>query len=254
MIELSDVSVAFPGVKALRKVSLTVRPCEHLALIGPSGAGKSTLISVLNGRLGVASGTVRVLGSDLESLRSRDLRALRRRIGTVHQSFDLIDPLRVIHNVNAGHLGRWSTARALASLIRPAQREVAIDALNRLGVGDLIDARTDELSGGQRQRVAIARVLVQAPDLILADEPVSSLDPEIGRAALTTLIEDAKQGSRTVVVSLHDIAAARDMFPRLVGVRDGRIVFDRPKSDVSAEDIADLYQVEERGSTEPQTS
>ena len=244
VIALSGVGVAYHGVEALRDVSLRIDAGERVALIGPSGAGKSTLLGLITGRIAPTTGAVEVFGRSLDSLSARELRAIRRRIGTIHQAYDLVEPLRVIHNVNAGRLGRWSTPRALLSLLRPVGRDDVVAALDILGIPELADARTSELSGGQRQRVAIARVLVHAPEIVLADEPISSLDPERGHAALERLIEDAERGGRTLVASLHDVGAALGRFPRLVGIRDGRVVFDRARDAIGPEEIEALYRVE----------
>src|SRR5262249_30715546 len=161
---------------ALDDVSLAIRQGEHVAIIGPSGAGKSTLIGMLNGTEVPTSGDVIAFGQRLNRLCSSARREVQRRIGTIHQGFYLVDHLRVIHNVNAGHLGRWSAWRAMASLIYPRDRAAARQALARVGIADKLDAVTGRLSGGEQQRVALARVLVQDPDAVLADEPISHLD------------------------------------------------------------------------------
>src|SRR5690606_24165235 len=156
------------------------------------------------------------------ALHGRAGRALRRRIGTVHQGLALTDSLRVVHNVNAGLLGRWSTARALRSLVAPVDRERVRAVLDRVGIADKIDVPTGDLSGGERQRVAIARLLAQDPDLVLADEPAASLDPELGRLAVSLLSEVAATAERALVISLHDPDLALAHCTRVVGLRGGR--------------------------------
>ena len=164
---------------ALDGIDLHVRRGERVALIGPSGAGKTTLFRLLNGTLRPTSGRLWINGEDIETLHGKRLRQARRLIGTIYQQHNLVPRLRVIHNVLAGQLGRWSTFWSLSSLAKPHDIEVARKALSLVGIPDKIFERTDELSGGQQQRVAIARVLVQNPEVILADEPVSSVDPTL---------------------------------------------------------------------------
>jgi phosphonate transport system ATP-binding protein len=217
---------------ALADVDLTVRAGERVALVGPSGAGKSTLLALCTGVVRPTRGDVEVLGEPLAGIREGELAALRRRIGTVHQRLELVQRLRVVHNVNAGHLGRWSTWHALSSLVRPRDVDVARSALARVGIADKLSARTDRLSGGEQQRVALARVLVQDPDLVLADEPVSSLDPARADDVMRLLCETVATPARTLVVSLHDFELAVRRCDRVVGLRAGRVEFDLPAVEV----------------------
>ncbi|NGO73800.1 ATP-binding cassette domain-containing protein, partial [Streptomyces boncukensis] len=163
--------------EALRGLDLTVGAGERVAVLGASGAGKSTLLALLNGALEPTAGSVEVLGEQPALLPPARRRLLQRRIGSVSQDLALIERVRVVHNVNAGRLGHWSTARALASLVWPRSLGAVRDALDRVGLGWALHERTERLSGGERQRVAVARLLVQAPELVVADEPVASLDP-----------------------------------------------------------------------------
>ncbi|MGH3467745.1 MAG: phosphonate ABC transporter ATP-binding protein, partial [Thermocrispum sp.] len=178
---LHQVGVRYGMTEALIDVGLGVRAGEQVAVIGPSGAGKSTLIGLLNGTARASAGRVSLLGRDTGTLSRRELRVIQRRIGTIHQRFDLVEQLRAVHNVNAGRLGTWPWWKAAASLIWPRDVDAAREALERVGIGDKLHSRTQDLSGGEQQRVAIARVLAQRPELILADEPVASLDPARGR-------------------------------------------------------------------------
>src|SRR5215211_4276933 len=166
-LALSMVSVRYGAVLALAGVEFTVARGERVALIGPSGAGKSTVIRLLNGTQAATAGTVRVLDVELSTSSRRAIRAVQRQVGTVHQRFNLVDQLRVVHNVNAGRLGSWSLPRALLSLVVPQQIEQVRAALERVGIGHKLHDRTGDLSGGELQRVAIARVLVQQPAVIL---------------------------------------------------------------------------------------
>ncbi len=239
VISMSAVGRRFGHHPALADVDLVVGPGERVALLGASGAGKSTLISLLSGSIPTTEGRLEVFGQELVRLPPRGLRALQCRIGTVSQRLDLIEQVRVLHNVNAGRLGAWSLRRALASLVWPRPDHTVRSALQRVGMEWALHERTERLSGGERQRVAIARLLVQAPDLILADEPVSSLDP--ARAAETLELLRAPAEGATLVVSLHQPELARDHCTRAVGLRDGRVVFDVPIAELADELLADLY-------------
>ena len=178
MYVLQGVSKIYPnGCEALQAIDLHLAAGERVAVIGPSGAGKTTLFRMLNCTLRPSSGTLTIGGVDSTRLYGKRLRHLRCRIGTIYQQHNLVPRLRVMHNVLAGHLGHWSTLRALISLLRPLELGTAMTALQQVGLAEKIFQRTDHLSGGEQQRVAIARTLVQDPEVILADEPVASLDP-----------------------------------------------------------------------------
>jgi phosphonate transport system ATP-binding protein len=227
------------GVVALRDLTLTVHPGERVAVLGPSGAGKSTLLALANGLVMPTSGDVQVLGVQPATLSARQLRRLRSRIGSVHQHLDLVGPLRVVHNVNAGRLSEWSLPRAAWSLAWPQGVPQVVAALEQVGLADRVFDRTDELSGGQQQRVALARVLLQDPELVLADEPVSSLDPTLAVRVLELLTTVV--GSRTLLASLHNPALAVKFFNRLVGLREGQVVFDVASDAVPSGALDALY-------------
>ncbi|MCP3821700.1 ATP-binding cassette domain-containing protein [Streptomyces sp. A3M-1-3] len=239
VLRLCGVGHSYGSHEALRDLDLTVHAGERVAVLGTSGAGKSTLLALLNGSLTPTTGTVEVFGENPALLSASRLRLLQQRIGTVSQHFALIEQVRVLHNVNAGRLGQWSTPRALASLVWPRSLDVVRDALARVDLSWALHERTERLSGGERQRVAIARLLVQEPELVVADEPVSSLDPV--RAARTLGLLGTSSHVRTLVVSLHQPSLAREHCARVVGLRDGRIVLDDPVADVSDAALHDLY-------------
>lgn len=242
MYEFSGIRKVFAGGEvALDGVSLTVGRAAHVAFIGPSGSGKTTLFRILNLTLRPTEGTLVLDGQDVTTLSDAELRRARTRIGTIYQQQNLVGRLRVVHNVLAGNLGRWSTAAALASLVRPRGVDQAARALTEVGIPEKLWARTDELSGGQQQRVAVARVLVQNPDIILADEPVSSVDPSLAVTIVSLLRELSHESRKTLLMNLHSVELALNHFPRIVGIRDGRVLFDLAPDRVGVELLAELY-------------
>ena len=243
IFELKNVSKRFDHFQALTGINLKIQAGECVALVGSSGAGKSTLISLLNGTLLPTSGEVWVLNRNLSQVRPKVLRQVQRQIGTVYQQFHLVNNLRVIHNVNAGRLGHWSFFKAALSLLWPLEVEKAAKALAQVGISEKLYERTDQLSGGQQQRVAIARVLVQNPTAILADEPISSLDPERSREVMDLLRQLSQETGQTLVTSLHAIEFARSHCDRVIGLRQGRIVFDTPAQALSDKMIKALYDL-----------
>ncbi|MCY7282444.1 MAG: phosphonate ABC transporter ATP-binding protein [Cyanobacteria bacterium CAN_BIN43] len=242
VFELKQVSHQFGDFQALKGVNLQVFSGDRVALIGSSGAGKSTLIRLLNGTIRPTQGEVCALGRNLNQLKPARLRQVQRQIGTVYQQFHLVDNLRVIHNVNAGNLGRWSFFKALLSLLVPLEVEAAIQALTQVGIPEKVYALTRDLSGGQQQRVALARVLVQNPVAILADEPIASLDPTLSREVMDLLRALCQQAGRTLIVSLHDVGFAQSHCDRIVGLQQGAIAFDCLSQEVSSDMLTDLYR------------
>jgi len=226
---------------ALDGIDLQIERGERVALIGPSGAGKTTLFRVLNCTLRPTSGRLLINGEDVETLHGKRLRQTRRRSGTVYQQHNLVPRLRVIHNVLAGKLGQWSTVRSLLSLAKPSDIDLAHTALSQVGIADKIFERTDELSGGQQQRVAIARVLVQNPEVILADEPVSSVDPTLASSIVKLLIDISHDTHKTLLMSLHSVDLALAYFPRVIGIKSGAAVFDLSPDKISDAMLEDLY-------------
>lgn len=241
---VSDVTVDYGSTVALKSVNLDVEPGESVGLVGLSGAGKTTLLRLLNGVVRPARGQVQVDDRVLGGLPSRELREVRANIGFVHQDFALIPNVRVIHNVLSGRLGRQSFLGGLRSLLRP-RREQILEVhriLDRVGIPEKLYQRTDRLSGGQRQRVAIARALYQEPQVLLADEPVSSVDPARAREAIKLLCSISRERGLTLCVSLHNLDLAREFFPRLIGLKNGRIVFDRAADSLGEEEFQGLYR------------
>lgn len=241
---LRNVSKVFGSLPVLTDISLRIGHGEHVALVGPSGAGKSTLIGLLNGSLYPTHGEVSVLGHNLTALSRSARRQIQRQIGTIHQQFHLVNNLRVIHNVNAGHLGRWSFTKALISMFWPLEVETAQRALEQVGIPEKLYEITAHLSGGQQQRVALARALVQDPKVILADEPIASLDPERGRELMDLLRHLSRKMQKTLVTSIHSVEFARSHFERVIGLRDGRIAFDCRPDSLTQAMIEALYRIE----------
>jgi phosphonate transport system ATP-binding protein len=229
-------------VDALDGVSLEVMPGERLVVLGPSGAGKTTLFGILNTTLRPSGGLVRFEGQDVAVLPPRALRAVRRRIGTVFQQPRLIPSLTVRENALLGRVGHWSTADALGAWVRPRREDMdrVEAALGAVGLLSRAGARGDELSGGEQQRLAIARVLVQEPSAVLADEPLSSLDPALRESMSELLLGVAARG-RTLVAVMHDVDFALRHFPRVVGLSAGRITFDLATERVTPELLEQLY-------------
>ena len=242
-LEFDTVDFDYGQTCVVRTVSLAVAGGEVVALVGPSGAGKSTLLALADGTLTPKAGRVTTLGQPLAELSERARRIVRADIGVVPQTVSLPGSLRVLHNVNAGRLGRWTVAQSIRSLIAPIGRGAVLDALAQFGIEGLIDARTDTLSGGQQQRVALARLVVQRPRLVLADEPVSAVDPAWSDEVLSQLrgMADAGVG---VLISVHDPDLARTHCSRMVGLRDGSVVFDRRVGEIDQPELDALYRID----------
>ena len=234
------------GQRALSGIRLALAKGERAAVIGPSGAGKTTLLRILGASLRPGEGRVGILDTDPWQLGATALRRLRARIGVVHQAPPIPPRLRVVTAVLAGRLGRWSAAQALASLAWPRDAAGAGDALARLDLADRLFDRCDRLSGGPLQRVGIARVLYQGAELVLADEPVSALDPTLADTAVGVLVGENEDRGATLVASLHAVDLALKWFPRLIGMRAGEIAFDLPTGAVTAAMLRDLYATEGR--------
>jgi len=233
------------GSHALRGVDLNIEAGERVAIIGPSGAGKSSLLNLLGTATPPSSGRLEVLGQQPWQLSGRQRQKLRARIGLIHQAPPLPPRQRVVTAVLAGKLGQWGLGKSLLNLLYPLDVPGARGQLAKLDLADKLFAQCQQLSGGQLQRVGIARVLYQAPELLLADEPVSAMDPVLADHTLSVLCRHAGEHGVTLVASLHTVELALAHFPRVIGLREGRIVFDRPAAEVDRSLLDALYANEQ---------
>ena len=249
-LKLAQLGLVHPnGHRALNHVSLKLAAGERVAVIGPSGAGKTSLLRLAAAGLRPSEGRIEALGANPWQLSAGALKRLRARIGLIHQAPPIPLRLRVVTAVLAGRLGAWSLRRGLVSLVYPADIVGAREALARLDLSDRLFERCDRLSGGQLQRVGIARVLYQQPELLLADEPVSALDPALADLALSQLVAQSETTGATLVASLHAVDLALKWFPRIVGMRAGEVVFDLATASVTPQMLHELYATE--GTTLP---
>ncbi|ONH33111.1 phosphonate ABC transporter ATP-binding protein [Pseudofrankia asymbiotica] len=242
IISVSGVTKDFgSSTRALHDVDLTVEPGEVVVLLGLSGSGKSTLLRHLNGLEFPTRGTVEVLGQNVPKLRTKALRALRGRVGMIFQQFELVPSLTVLENVLTGALSRLSGPRIGLWSYPKSLRLTALTHLDRVGLLEKAYQRADQLSGGQQQRVAIARALMQSPEILLADEPVASLDPESSEQVMRLIREIAADDGLTVVCSLHQVDLALDWGDRIVGLRQGGVVLDTTTDGLSKSQVMEIY-------------
>lgn len=241
LIVAHDITKYYGSFQALDSVAFTVEAGERVAVAGPSGSGKTSLLNSLAGIIHPDQGQVIVDGNDLAKSKSR--KETCRLVGIIHQQYDLVPQLRVIHNVLAGNLGRWGLFTSLISLVWPRDRRRAHDVLRQLGIADKIDDQTSKLSGGEQQRVAIARMMIQSPQLVLADEPVASLDPARAEEGLRLITELTTDSNKTLVITLHSPHLIRAYCSRVIGLREGKLIFDLPTSEVYDHHFDQLYDI-----------
>jgi phosphonate transport system ATP-binding protein len=243
VVEITDLGKTYPGTAdpALTGVSLTVDRGEIVVLLGLSGSGKSTLLRHIDGLELPSSGRVVALGEDVPALRGKALRALRGRIGFIFQQFEIVGPLTVLENVLTGSLSTLRGPRVGIWTYPSALRLKALTHLDRVGMLERAYQRADTLSGGQQQRVAIARALMQDPEILLADEPVASLDPESSGQVMSLIREIAAEQGLTVVCSLHQVDLALGWGDRIIGLRAGKVVLDTPTEGLSREQVMEIY-------------
>jgi phosphonate transport system ATP-binding protein len=242
MIKSKNLTKSYAdGTKGLDNLTLNVDQGEFVAIIGRSGAGKSTFLRQINGTILPTSGELNVLGCDVRSATSGDLKKLRRRIGFIFQQFNLVKSLTVMENVLTGRLGYHSSLAGTLGLFSAEDKNLARHYLKEVGLDGRFSSRADQLSGGQQQRVAIARALVQDPQIILADEPMASLDPKLSEVVLELLKGFNKAKKISVIVNIHVLELAKKYADRIVGLKAGRLVFDGPPSRLTEEKLRDIY-------------
>lgn len=229
------------GTVALRDVSFEVPDREFLAVIGLSGSGKSTLLRCINRLIDPTEGRILWNGEDITAASQEDMRRIRRRIGMVFQHFNLVHRSKVITNVLAGRLGYTSPALALANRFSKADRELAMRQLHRVGLESKANNRAGELSGGQQQRVGIARALMQQPEMILADEPVASLDPVLAHSIMQYLEDINREDGVTVLCSLHFLDLVHRYGQRVIALNEGQLVFEGLPNEIDDQMFKDIY-------------
>jgi phosphonate transport system ATP-binding protein len=249
MLEIDGLTRRFGARTAVDAVSLAVPAGQMVGVIGRSGAGKSTLLRMLNRLTDPTEGSIRFDGQDVTALRGRPLRDWRMRCAMIFQQFNLVQRLDVLTNVLVGRLNRRPAVTSLLRMFTAEERALALATLDRFDLAETALQRADTLSGGQQQRVAIARALLQEPSIILADEPIASLDPRNARIVMDSL-RAVNAGGITVLVNLHDLTTARDYCDRIVALNAGRLVFDGPPEELTAARIRDVYGVSEAEFTE----
>jgi phosphonate transport system ATP-binding protein len=253
MLELENLTRRFGERVAVAGATLAIPAGQMVGIIGRSGAGKSTLLRMVNRLLEPSEGRVLFEGRDITRLRGRALHAWRASAAMIFQQFNLVLRLDVLTNVLAGRLNRIPTARALFRLFTARERALAIRALDRLGIADLALNRADALSGGQQQRVAIARALMQEPRLLLADEPIASLDPMNAKLVMDALRDINRRDRITVLCNLHTLDTARAYCDRIVGMAQGRVVFDGLPETLDEAAVRAIYGAEGHGQTVDET-
>ncbi|MCH8477339.1 MAG: phosphonate ABC transporter ATP-binding protein [Wenzhouxiangella sp.] len=241
-IRFSSANIVYPnGAVGMRDLDLEIKPGEFVVVVGSSGAGKSTLLRAVNGLNRLSSGKVEIDGVQVPQRDGRELRRLRKRVGMIFQDFRLVRRLSVMSNVLIGRLAHVPGWRAMLNLWPAHDRAIAIKALERVGIPDKAWVRASDLSGGQQQRVGIARALAQEPAIILADEPVASLDPVTTHQIMKDLVRINRELGITTLVNLHFLDLARQYGQRIIGLRFGELVYDGSAATVTDDDFREIY-------------
>ncbi len=229
------------GKPILKGIDLTIEGRGITAIIGPSGTGKSTLVRCINRLVNPTGGEINFQGQDMTKLGGQALRHARRKIGMVHQEYNLVERLSVMENVLSGRLGYMPAWKAWLRKFSPEDIRTAFELLDAVGLGEFATRRADQLSGGQRQRVGIARALMQDPDLILADEPTSSLDPKTSVEVMEIMVKLAGDRAIPIIINIHNVELAKRFANRVIGMARGEVVFDGPPGDLRDHHLADIY-------------
>lgn len=245
LVKFEHVSKCYSnGVRALRSIDLTIKSGEFISVIGPSGAGKSTFLRSINCLNRISEGKIFLEGEEITKKRGKQLRLARRSVGMIFQNYNLVYRLSVLQNVLHGRLGYKQGIRGLFGNYTEEEKLEAIDLIEELGLKDYIYARASELSGGQKQRVGIARAIMQNPKLLLCDEPIASLDPSSAKVTMELLQEMTSKRNITCIANLHQVDIAKKYSTRIIGLKDGDIVFDGAPEELTANRIAQIYGTE----------
>lgn len=243
MIEFNRVGKTYPnGFVALKDINLNIQQGEFVAIIGLSGAGKSTLLRTINRMHDITEGSLTVDGTEVMGLKGKELRRFRRNIGMIFQSFNLVTRTRVINNVLMSKVPELPFLKALFGIYPKEDKIKALEALDQVGILDKAFVRADQLSGGQQQRVALARTLAQNPRIILADEPVASLDPVTAKVVMEDFLKFNKEMNITILLNIHHVDLALQYASRVIGIRAGRVVYDGPADQVTQEILDGIYE------------
>ena len=246
MLEIKQLVKKYhTGDLAINGVDLKVEKGQVMALIGPSGAGKSTLIRCVNRLENPTSGEIWLNGENIVKMRSGKLRRARRNMGMIFQEYALVERLTVMENVLSGRLGYVGFWRSFLRKFPQSDINAAFGLLEKVGLDTMVNKRADELSGGQRQRVGIARALIQKPDIILVDEPTASLDPKTSRQIMRLITELCEENQLTAIINIHDVALAQMYAERIVGLREGSIVYDGSPDDLKPDVLTEIYGKED---------
>lgn len=246
MLEIKQLVKKYnTGDLAINGVDLKVEKGQVMALIGPSGAGKSTLIRCVNRLENPTSGEIWLNGENIVKMRSGKLRRARRNMGMIFQEYALVERLTVMENVLSGRLGYVGFWRSFLRKFPQSDINAAFGLLEKVGLDTMVNKRADELSGGQRQRVGIARALIQTPDILLVDEPTASLDPKTSRQIMRLITELCEENQLTAIINIHDVALAQMYAERIVGLREGSIVYDGSPDDLKPDVLTEIYGKED---------
>lgn len=243
VLELKNISKSFDEKEVLKDISFKIERGDLVAIIGPSGSGKSTLMNIITKSTNYSAGEMLIDG--IPSISITNSKDYAKKIGIIKQQFDLVRELPVIQNVLMGRLNEWGLIKSLISLIKPLEEEKGLEALESVGIKEKAYTITSKLSGGEQQRTAIARLLVQDPEVFLADEPISSLDPTRAKDVLNLITSSVKKKDKTLIASMHSVEYVRSHFNRVIGIKDGKILFNQLVGDLTNETLEELYRLEE---------
>jgi len=246
VLEVRDLCARYSasGPEVLKGISFSVEADDFFAVIGPSGSGKSTLIRCINRLVNPSGGEILFYDREVTKLRGRQLRLLRRDIGMIFQEFNLIDRMSVMDNVLSGRLGYTGNLRTLFRAFPRDDIQHALNLLDQVGLLEFVDKRADELSGGQRQRVGIARALMQNPKLLLLDEPTSALDPKISREVMSLIKRMTTELKVPCLCNIHDVTLALEFCNKIIGLQDGKKMFDGPAEEMDQSMLDKIYEME----------